>query len=187
MKRILLTLAVLAALPVATASAGELSYSYVEGGYVNTQSDIDADGVAVNGSIAVSDSFHLFGGINNQELKDFDVDADTWHFGVGFNHSLNANTDLVARVAYQEIDVDAFGVSAGSNDGYFTEVGVRSALTDNLEGHVFAGYEDFEGVDGEFYARLGGQYKFNEAWGVVADVKLIDGDEQYFVGPRFSF
>ena len=25
------------------------------------------------------------------------------------------------------------------------------------------------------------------AWGVVADVKLIDGDEQYFVGPRFSF
>ena len=47
--------------------------------------------------------------------------------------------------------------------------------------------EDFEGVDGEFYARLGGQYKFNQAWGVVADVKLIDGDEQYFVGPRFSF
>ena len=47
MKRILLTLAVLAALPVATASAGELNYSYVEGGYLNTQSDVDADGVAV--------------------------------------------------------------------------------------------------------------------------------------------
>ena len=61
-----------------------------------------------------------------------------------------------------------------------------------LEGYVLAGYEDYtkkHGVnpDGEFYGRLGAQAKFNQNWGVSGDVKFVDGDTQWFVGPRFTW
>ena len=56
-----------------------------------------------------------------------------------------------------------------------------------------AGYEDFgdddgfgEG-DGDFYGRVGAQVKFNQNWGIGGDVKVSDGNTQWFVGPRFSW
>ena len=41
--------------------------------------------------------------------------------------------------------------------------------------------------DGDAYGRLGAQLKINQSWGVVADVKIADGDTQWFVGPRISW
>ena len=72
-------------------------------------------------------------------------------------------------------------------DGYSAEVGVRSALAQNFEGYVMAGYEDGDNFDGDFYGRLGAQVKFNQNWGVNGDVKFADGDTQYFIGPRLTF
>ena len=72
-------------------------------------------------------------------------------------------------------------------DGWSAEVGVRGALHPNFEGYVMAGYEDGDNYDGEFYGRLGAQAKFNQNWGVSGDVKFVDGDTQWFVGPRFSW
>ncbi len=184
MKRSLLALPLLAALSASAFAAEGVSYNYVEGGYVATDTDAgDADGFGVNGSFAIHPNFHLFGGYNNQELEDTSIDFDQWRAGVGYNHQIAPSVDLVTRIAYEKFD-------AGQDldfDGYSAEVGVRGAMTPMFEGYAMAGHEDYEQADGEFYGRLGAQVKFNPNWGVSGDVKFVDGDTQWFVGPRLTW
>ena len=185
MKRSLLALTLLAALPFAASAAEGVSYNHVQGGYTATNGDgnADADGFGIDGSVAVHPNFHLFGGYSNQEIDDTNIDFDQWKFGVGYNYEIAPKADLVTRIAYEKFD-------AGSGfdlDGYSAEVGVRGALTSNFEGYAMAGYEDFEELDGDFYGRVGALVKFNENWGVNGDVKFADGDTQRFVGPRFTW
>jgi len=197
--RAALTIALLAALPAlamsAAASATDgLSYNYVQGGYVATNTDGgDADGFGGEASFAFHPNFHVFGAMSNQELDDADVDFDQYRLGVGYNHQVGANTDLVTRVAYENFQTDDFEtggvvVAPGLDvDGYSAEVGVRSAMTPMLEGYALAGYEDGDEFDGDVYGRLGAQLKFSPNWGVTGDVKVSDGDTQWFVGPRFTW
>lgn len=188
MKRSLLAMPLLAALPFAAIAADGLSYSYVEGGYIATDVDgPDADGWNVGGSGAISDNFHIFGSYSQQEIDDRrigleGIDFDQWHLGLGYNHPIATNTDLLARIAYDNYDLEGF-----DSDGYSAEVGVRSALTRNFEGYALAGYQDADRVDGDFYGRLGALVKFSPNWGATADVKFSDGDTQWFVGPRYTF
>ena len=197
MKRSLLALTLLAAVPaltlsaVATAAEG-VSYTYVEGGYTTTRTDFgDADGFAINGSGAIAPNFHLFGGYSGQKTDDFNVgptrfkgvDVDQWRAGLGYNHEISPAADLVTRVAYEKFEADG----GGSADGYSVEAGVRGALAPNFEGYAMAGYEDGNEFDGDFYGRVGAQVKFNPTWGLSGDVKFADGDTQFFVGPRITF
>lgn len=191
MKRSLLALTLLAALPFAANAAEGVSYTYVEGGYSATDTDFgDADGFAINGSAAIAPNFHLFGGYLGQTTDDFTigstrfpgVDVDQWRAGVGYNHEVSAQTDLLTRIAYERAEV-----AGGTFNGYSVEAGVRAALTPNVEGYALAGYEDGSDYDGDFYGRVGGQVKFNQTWGVSGDVKFADGDTQYFIGPRVTF
>lgn len=208
MKRSLLALSLLAALPFAASAQqapGGLNYNYVEGGYVATNldhgdGDVDADGFGANGSVALSDNFHLFGGFNQQETDRFgflgtrvETDVNQWRLGVGYNLPIASNTDLVARAAYEKFEVEDITVNGlnydinDGDDGYSAEVGVRSALGANFEGSLMAGYEDFgDGAD-DFYGRVGALVKFNQNWGLAGDVKIADGDTQWFVGPRLSW
>ncbi len=184
MKRSLLALTLLAALPFAASAADGVSYTYVEGGYTATNTDAgDADGWAIKGSGAVAPNFHIFGEFDKQEIENTNFDVDHYRVGVGYNRDITANTDLLTRVAYEKYDAGQ-GIDF---DGYSVEAGVRSALAPNFEGYALAGYEDGDSYDGEFYGRVGGQVKFNQQWGLSGDVKFIDGDTQYFVGPRVSF
>lgn len=192
--RSLLAIGLLAALPFASSAAEGISYNYVEGGYAATNTDGgDADGFAINGSAAVAPNFHVFGGYTNQEIDDTSIDFDQYRVGVGYNHEINPQVDLLTRVAYERFEAgeDVFGDDIES-DGYSVEAGVRGALATNFEGYALAGFEDgddFDGGnrDGEFYGRVGAQVKFNPMWGISGDVKFIDGDTQVFVGPRISF
>lgn len=200
MKRSLLALTLLAALPFAASAAEGVSYNYVEAGYAATDVDgsgFDADGWAINGSAAIAPNFHIFGGYSGQEIDDdFNtlngVDVDQWNVGIGYNHELNSQVDLLTRVAYQKAETDGVtinGVNFGGTDadGWNVEAGVRGAFNPYLEGYALAGYEDFESADGEFYGKLGAQVKLNQSWGVNGEVKFVDGYTAWFVGPRFSF
>jgi Ax21 family sulfation-dependent quorum factor len=196
MKKSLLALSLLSALAAsATASAAEgLSYNYVEGGYTatNLKDAPDSDGWGLNGSVAIAPNFHVFGSYNNQDLKDIDTGYDQWRLGVGYNHEISQKVDLVTRVAYEKFKTDSFTVGAvrfpgDSVDGYSAEVGVRASIVPHLEGYALAGYEDGKDYDGDFYGRLGAQAKFNQNWGLSADVKFADNDTQWFVGPRFTW
>jgi len=187
----LATLALLVAAPFAASAADGISYTYVEGGYVRTDTDFgDADGVGVNGSFAIAPNFHLFGGYDRQTTDDVfigstrfeGVDIDHWRAGIGYNHEVSPAADLVTRIAYEKSSVEG-----ESLDGYSVEAGVRGAFTPNLEGYAFAGYEDGDEFDGDFYGRVGADVKFNPTWSLTGDVKFADGDTQLFVGPRITF
>ena len=179
-----LALALLATLPFAASAAEGVSYNYIQGGYTATNTDgADADGFGVDGSVAIAPNFHLFGGYSNQELDNTSIDFDQWRVGVGYNREIARSADLVTRVAYEKFDAG----QGFDYDGWSAEVGVRGALAPNFEGYAMAGYEDGDEYDGEFYGRLGAQVKFNPNWGVSGDVKFVDGDTQWFVGPRFSW
>ena len=193
MKKSLLALTLIAALPFAASAADGVSYNYVEGGYISTEtdSDIDADGWAINGTGAIAPNFHVIGGYAGQKTDDFNVggvnfdgvDIDQMRLGIGYNHEISPRADLLTRVAYERSE-DEFDDSL---DGYSVEAGVRGALTQNLEGYALAGYEDGSDYDGDFYGRVGAQVKFNPMWGISGDVKLVDGDAEYFIGPRITF
>src|SRR5690554_714238 len=185
MKRSLLVLGLAAAIPFAAAHAAEgISYNYVEGGYAATSTDLDADGFGVNASVAVHPNFHVFGGWMNQEIDNTSDDFDQWRVGVGYNHEISRNADLVTRLAYEKFDAG----SGFNPDGYSVEVGVRGAMMPNFEGHALVGYEDYGSqYDDDFYGRLGAVLKFNQNWGLSGDVKFVSGDTQWFVGPRFSW
>ncbi len=195
MKKSLLALTLLAALPFAASAADGISYNYVEGGYTKTNVDgPDSDGWALKGSVAIHPNFHLFADYSQQEVDNLKVDFDQWRVGVGYNHELSKRVDLLTRVAYEKVKTDRFTTPSGirvpgfSADGYSVEVGVNSALTNRLNGYALAGYEDGDDYDGDFYGRLGAQVKFTPNWSASADVKIVDGgDTQWFVGPRFSW
>nr|WP_024888819.1 diffusible signal factor-reguated Ax21 faimly protein [Luteimonas huabeiensis] len=182
----LIAAGLLAALPLAASaqSASPLSYNYVEGGYTATNADLDADGFGVNASIAFHPNFSVFGSYQNQELDHSSNDFDQWRVGLGYNHGISPNADLITRVAYEKFDAGR-GLDV---DGYSVEVGLRGALAPSFEGYALAGYEDYgSGYDDDFYGRLGAQWKFTPNWGLSGDVKFSGGDTQWFVGPRFTW
>jgi Ax21 family sulfation-dependent quorum factor len=186
MKRSLFALALLAALPFAASAAEGVSYNYVRGGYVassNNDGAPDADGFGIDASLAVHPNFHIVGGYANQELDDIGIDFDQWRLGVGYNYELSPKADLVTLIAYEKLNAD------GDADvtGYSAEVGVRGSLASQFEGYAFAGYADYEDLEGDFYGRLGANVKFNDTWGLNGDVKFADGDTQWFVGPRLTW
>jgi Ax21 family sulfation-dependent quorum factor len=164
------------------ASAEDLSYSYLEAGYSRVTGSPKIDGLTVNGSATLGESFHMFGGYSALELEQFNRDVDLWNLGLGYNMAISERSDLVARVGYQEVEFDNFG----SDGGAFVEVGMRSALGPAFEGQFAVGYADADG-SGETYARLGGHYRFNPTWGLSADVQFIDSETQVFIGPRITF
>ena len=190
MKRSLVALGLLAALPFAAAHAADgISYNFVEAGYAATSTDEDADGFGLNASVAVHPNFHLFGGYSNQEIDGTSYDFDQWRIGVGYNHEISRNADLVTRIAYEKFDAGrtAFGQRLDP-DGYSVEVGVRGAMLPQLEGHALVGYEDYgSAYDDDFYGRLGAVWKFTPNWGLSGDVKFVSGDTQWLVGPRFTW
>ena len=201
MKKSLLALTLIAALPFAAANAQDRpNYNYAQGGYTSLDGDDDikADGYSLEGSVAVAPNWHIFAGTQQLEDKDYDIGVDEWKLGVGFNHAISANTDFVARAAYQKLktdDIYAGGLQLANGadlDGYGIEAGVRSNLAPNFEGYAMAGYEEYSDNDGYegpsgAYGRLGGQVKFNPSWGIFGDVKFSDGDTVWSVGPRISW
>lgn len=200
MKKSLLALALLATLPAVATAADGLNYNYAQGGYVHQdgKNGAKADGWMLEGSLAVHPNVHLFAGTDQLKDKNTDIGIQQWKIGAGYNTAISANTDFVARAAYQKLKTDDFRFSplitlrGADLDGYSVEAGVRSALAPKFEGYALAGYQNHGSDNGHVgpkggYGRLGGQVKFNPSWGVFGDVKFGDGDTVVSVGPRITW
>jgi Ax21 family sulfation-dependent quorum factor len=186
MKRTALALALLPLLPIA-AQANELSYSFIEGGYTRTDLDVfrDSDGLRIGGSAALGSNFHVFGNYGREEVpvQGVDLDFDLWNVGFGYHYAMSPRAHLVTELAYRKLDLGQ-GFDA---DGVSVEVGVRGLLGDRVEGWAMLGYFDGKDISGDTYARLGGQLRFNRNWGLMLEATVSDGNNNYFIGPRFTF
>ena len=118
-----------------------------------------------------------------RDVDGVNADFDQWRVGVGYNKSFSPKADFVANVAYEKYD---FGGGLDF-DGYSAEAGVRGALTPMLEGYALARLRGRRLTSTATpTAASARRSKFNPTWGVTADVKVADGDTQWFVGPRLQ-
>jgi hypothetical protein len=182
MKRTLFALALAAALPM-SAQAAERSYSYVELDYVNVEIDLGSslnaniDGAALRGSVEFADSgFYGFGSYADVE------DLTQTDLGLGYAHNLSDNLDLVAELAWRNTDIGSIDA-----DDTRVSVGLRGNLADNFEGTIKANYVDGDAYDGEFGGTIGGQFKFNDTWGITGEAEFVNDVTIYSVGVRASF
>jgi Ax21 family sulfation-dependent quorum factor len=191
-KQLALALA-LAVAPFA-ASAGELNYSYVEGGYARVNVDIgeagevDFDGFQLRGSAAVAENVYLFGGYGSVTNDDYgtDIDFSELQLGIGFRHGLSERADFIAEGGYVRQELEALGESADVTGGRVS-AGFRGAFSGNFEGLIKASYTDGSDSEGEFSVTAGALLKFNPTWGVVGEIEAGEDITKYMVGVRASF
>ncbi len=181
----------LAALPLA-AQAEDMSYSYVEVGYVST--DIDslsesADGIGVRGSVGFAENFFGFAEYATQEAEvgGIDIDVDQMSVGLGGRFGISEKVDLVGRIGYTEVDVSGGGASTDA-DGYLVSAGVRGQVAEDfeLEGHVIHVDLGSQGGDDTSLA-VGGRYFFTENFAAGAEYQFGDDADTWILGVRFTF
>ena len=187
MKKLLISALLLAALPFAAQANDDLlNYTYVEGGYkgVNADGGLDSDGAYIKGSYDFGDSgFYAFGEFGYQDTNAVNFDYHTYDVGVGYHYGLSERVDLVGEVAAIGFDGD-FGVDG---DGYRLGLGVKAALTDNLEGLAQVNYRDGDDFADDTSALLGLRYAFNDSWSINGQVEFADDANTFGLGARYSF
>jgi hypothetical protein len=176
----------LLALAPLTALADDMSYSYVDLGYVS--SDIagapSADGLGLRGSVGFAENWFVFGEYSNQDLAG--VDIDQFAVGLGGHYGLSETIDLVGRLGYIDAEASAGGANV-SVDGYLVSAGLRGQVTDafELEGRV--DYTDFGDNGDDTALAIAGRYFFTNQFAVGAEFATSDDVDSYFVGVRWSF
>ncbi|HEX9707864.1 MAG TPA: hypothetical protein VGA24_09535 [Steroidobacteraceae bacterium] len=176
----------LVAAPLA-ALADDMSYSYIDLGYVETDLDNGptADGFGVRGSVGFAENFFVFGEYTNQDLQGIDIDQ--FAVGLGGHLSLTEKLDGVGRVGYLDAEASAGGVSI-SVDGYLVSAGLRGKVTDDfeLEGHVIHRDLGDDGGDETAFS-IGGRYFFTDQLALGVEYEIGDDAKTFLIGGRFSF
>jgi hypothetical protein len=177
----------LAALPLAS-YAEDMSYSFVDLGYVET--DIDSvgpslDGFALRGSIGFAEYYFAFAEYSSQSVSGVDFDQTT--VGLGGHYGLSDSLDLVGRAGWFKADVSGGGTSF-DDDGYLVSAGLRGKMGDKveLEGSVI--YTDLGGSGGDDTAvAVGGRYYFTRNLALGAEYQHGNDSSTILLGGRYSF
>jgi len=180
----------LALLPV-FAQADGFDYTYVEVGYISADLDtagisVDGDGFGINGSFAITDTYHLFAGYSTLGF-DFSIDLNQLAVGGGMHFGLSPTIDFVGTLAYldAEIEVPLLGGTVFSEDGFGIGVGVRGALNSSFEWEAGINYADVGGSSTSF--GLDGRYYFTDTVAAGAGVEFDDDATVYAIGMRVEF
>ena len=177
----------LAAVPLA-AQAEDMSYRYLQLGYMETEIDSigpDADGFGTRGSFAFANNFFVFTEISKQEV--LDIDIDQYAVGLGGHYPLAANLDLVGRIGWAKIEADAGGGLAADDDGYLAGVGIRARAGDHLQfeaGVIHVDYGDFGDDTG---VELAARYHFNKNWAAGLEYQSAGDFATTMAAVRYSF
>jgi hypothetical protein len=189
-------LAAVFAVPGAGRAAG-LSYSYVEGGYAETETevegiDLDGDGYRLGASLAVSPNYHLVFEYSAAELDvenfNFEVDVDTFALGIGYNRPINPRIDLIGRILYVDSEIDAVGpflAAEGDENGLGFQMRMRSEVRERLE--VEGGIDYVDVGDDETTLVIEGRYFLTDALALGAGLEFGDDTTSYGVTLRFNF
>lgn len=193
MKRIPIIIAA-GCLAASFAASAEFDYTYLEGGYERLEVDgIDeaGDGIGVRGSLAVSENFHLLGGVHSAEFEvgPVDVDFDSWEAGIGYNRAVGPNVDFVGSLSYVGADLsfndEALSVFDVDGDGYRADAGLRGRLAPAFELDGGIRYTDVDQGD-ETSAYVRGLFGSGSVR-LLTEVEAGDDGEIYLIGGRVDF
>ena len=186
----------------ANAKDPEISYSYVQGGYVWLDGDDDivpgvdgdGDGWAVSGSAAIHPNIFLIAGYSKVDLDDVNVDIKTWDVGIGGNYTVAEKTSIYATAAYADGKAEGYGESIDEN-GYALGAGVRYMLVTDfirasvLDGIEFEGsidYVDFDDIGDDTSFSAGVLFHVNSFVGLGVQGSWGDDANTYVAGIRFT-
>lgn len=177
----------LAAVPLA-AQAEDMSYRYIQLGYLETEIDglgPDADGFGSRGSFAFANNFFVFTEISKQEV--LDIDIDQYAVGLGGHYPLAANLDLVGRIGWARIEADAGGGFDAADDGYLAGLGVRARAGDHLQFEAGVVHVDFGSDANDTGVELAARYHFNKNWAAALEYQSIGDLATTMAAVRYSF
>jgi len=212
MRKILLAAALLAAAPLSAFAAERVSYSYVEAGWTQLDTNDDyfgdpkVDGGYIRGSFDIGPQVNVFGAWSyvskkyNGSYAGYDaslkLELNQPELGIGYHMPMSDRVDFTADIAWvrqnveAKLSVDGFDSATDkdhTNAGRAT-VGVRGKPSVRTEAWAKAGYldggSDFKGT---WVGNLGGQVNFTQTWGLVAEVQAYRDVTQVSVGVRASF
>lgn len=172
----------------ATAAAEDFNYNFVQATYGQVdfdELDVDGNGFGIGGSMALSDSFHLFGAYTTADM-DFGVDLNQLEAGLGYNAPISETVDLVASLAYVSAEVEAAGFSADDN-GYGLGVGLRAMLAPSFEVDGGISYVDMGDGGDDVGFGAGFLYHFTEQFSAGASAGWGDDVSSYSLNARMFF
>lgn len=176
----------LAATPLA-AMADDMSYSYVDAAYVET--DIDnaptADGFGLRGSVGFAENWFVFADYADQSVQGIDI--TTYDVGFGGHYAMTDSLDVVGRVGYLKAEVDAGGGINADDDGYLVDLGLRGRVADGVELEGGIHYTDFTDGGDDTGLYVGGRFHFNKTWAVGAEYQSGDDADSLLAYVRASF
>jgi hypothetical protein len=177
----------------ASATAQDFDYNYLSLGYqrVNLDDgtfDVDGDGLGLEGSFEVGESFFIFGGYGMAEFEEqgITVDVDQATVGLGWHTELSDNVDFVTGLSYEYIDVSALGLGVDDN-GIGLGVGLRYAASDNIEINGGVDYVDYSDGGDDTTFGLGFLYGVTESIDIGLNGEWGDDSSAYGISGRFYF
>jgi hypothetical protein len=189
-RRILSGLAALAAaLPLAS-HAETMSYTYAELGYVDANLDVgsfnvDGDGFALRGSLAVHPNFFVFA--NYQDLSfDQNVDTSLLEVGGGGHWPLTDKIDLIGKVGISKAEIDA-GPFNADDDGFLLGARLRGVVAPKFELEGGFDYRDLDEAGDDTTIVFEGRYFFIENLAGGLSVSIGDDVTSLGLNVRLTF
>ena len=183
----------LAAAPLA-AQAEDMSYSYVDLAYVETDFDgigPSADGFGLRGSVGFAENWLAFAEYSAQSVSNVipgvDLDVDTIAVGFGGHYGIAENLDLVGHLGYVEVDFSASGGLDADDDGFLFDLGLRGRVGDAVELEGGARYTDLSDAGDDTSVFVGGRFHFNQTWALGAEYQSGSDTSSILAYVRASF
>lgn len=171
------------------ASAQNFSYDYLNIGYGVVEFDdldVDGDALGIDGAFAIADNYHLFA---TYEVGDFDFDVETtsYNAGIGYNAPVSDRLDIVARLSYEYVEVDAPVIPSVDDNGFGLGVGLRFAATEQFELNAGLDYIDLSDSGDDTGFNAAALYNFSDVFSVTLRGDWTDDVSSYTLGGRFYF
>lgn len=171
----------------ALAADSGFSYSNVELGYIDTEIDdfdVNGDGFGLRGSFALTPHVHAFASYSDVDF-DHDIGARTLRVGAGVNWPLSPRLDMIGRLSYVDVEVDAGRFSA-DDSGFGLEAALRGRPMERLELTGGVEYVDVGDSD-DTSLEVGARYYFTDQFAAGGDLSFNDDGTTILLGLRFDF
>jgi hypothetical protein len=165
-----------------------LSYSFVELGYINTETDFDeGDGLSLSGSYAVAELAHIFTSYSDQDFDNSNVRTEFMQIGLGLNFTIAENIDLVPRLSYVDVQVEVPPFGTFDDNGYAAGVALRAKLFERFELSGGFNYQDLDDSGEDTLIFGTARFYITDKIALAADIQENDGDMTYILGGRYDF
>lgn len=177
----------------AAAQAEDISYNYLDVGFVKVDIDDfdeDADGYLLRASFEITPNVFLFGSYTDLTVDisgvSFDVDISEYDMGVGYAWPVGNGSSLYASARYVSVEADSFGITI-DDDGYGVALGLRTRPAPELELEALVDYVDLSDSGDDTSIGLAARYFLSPQFALGLEAQFGDDATSYGFGLRWHW